>query len=173
MHAAANPRLRHFYVSLAAADKVQALRDLAEGFGRMLVYVGRTATAVALAGQLDDALAAVAHADLPDKGRASLRRFRAGEVPVLIATGVAARGVDVEDVRVVMQYELVQDGGQVVASEYIQRAGRAGRAGARGVCVSLISEPAEIEAFRDPGWLADKVGRALEVLPGDLPSVWT
>ncbi|QIB51967.1 DEAD/DEAH box helicase [Pseudomonas sp. OIL-1] len=64
----------------------------------------------------------------------ALERFKAGEIQVLVATGVAARGLDIDDLPLVVNIDL-----PVVPEDYIHRIGRTGRAGAAGEAVSLVS----------------------------------
>jgi ATP-dependent RNA helicase RhlE len=73
----------------------------------------------------------------------ALERFRKGQVPVLVATDVAARGVDVKDVGLVVNYDLPNE-----PEAYVHRIGRTGRAGAEGRSVSFCSEE-ELEFLRD------------------------
>ncbi|HET6718747.1 MAG TPA: helicase-related protein, partial [Rhodocyclaceae bacterium] len=72
-----------------------------------------------------------------DKAQASrqraLDRFKAGEVQVLVATDVASRGLDIDDLPQVVNFDL-----PIVAEDYIHRIGRTGRAGASGEAVSLV-----------------------------------
>lgn len=80
------------------------------------------------------AVAAV-HGDLGQNARErSLRAFRAGKVDVLVATDVAARGLDVQDVTHVINYDSPED-----SETYVHRIGRTGRAGASGVAVTFVS----------------------------------
>ncbi|MAB76473.1 MAG: DEAD/DEAH box helicase [Verrucomicrobiales bacterium] len=62
-----------------------------------------------------------------------LRRFREGTVEILVATDVAARGIDIDDIDLVINYELPQD-----PEDYVHRIGRTGRAGRTGKAVSFI-----------------------------------
>ena len=73
----------------------------------------------------------------------TLRRFREGSLPVLVATDVAARGVDVKDVTLVVNFDLPNE-----PEAYVHRIGRTGRAGAEGEAVSFCS-PEEREFLRD------------------------
>ena len=74
------------------------------------------------------------HGDKPQPARLrALDRFKAGEVRVLVATDVAARGLDIEDLPVVVNVDL-----PIVAEDYVHRTGRTGRAGASGEAVSLV-----------------------------------
>jgi superfamily II DNA/RNA helicase len=74
------------------------------------------------------------HGDKPQPARLrALDRFKAGEVRILVATDVAARGLDIEDLPVVVNVDL-----PIVAEDYVHRTGRTGRAGASGEAVSLV-----------------------------------
>ena len=73
----------------------------------------------------------------------ALARFKQGLVPVLVATDVAARGVDVKDVGLVVNYDLPNE-----PEAYVHRIGRTGRAGADGMAVSFCAED-EIDFLRD------------------------
>ncbi|MFC5481078.1 DEAD/DEAH box helicase [Massilia suwonensis] len=74
------------------------------------------------------------HGDKPQPARLrALERFKAGEVRILVATDVAARGLDIEDLPVVVNVDL-----PIVAEDYVHRTGRTGRAGATGEAVSLV-----------------------------------
>ena len=86
--------------------------------------------------------------DVPQKKRLSLLdRFKQGELPILLATDVAARGLHIPDVSHVFNYDLPQD-----AEDYVHRVGRTARAGAKGDAVSFSCERfcyslMDIEAF--------------------------
>jgi ATP-dependent RNA helicase RhlE len=90
-----------------------------------------------LASQLDrDGVHATAiHGDRsqPERERA-LEQFKSGDVRVLVATDVAARGLDIEDLPVVVNFEIPYD-----PEDYIHRIGRTGRAGKKGLAISLVS----------------------------------
>ncbi len=74
------------------------------------------------------------HGDKPQPARLrALERFKLGEVKVLVATDVAARGLDISDLPVVVNVDL-----PIVAEDYVHRSGRTGRAGASGEAVSLV-----------------------------------
>jgi ATP-dependent RNA helicase RhlB len=74
--------------------------------------------------------------DVPQKKRLRLlERFQAGELPVLVATDVAARGLHIADVTHVFNFDLPQD-----AEDYVHRIGRTARAGAKGAAVSFACE---------------------------------
>ncbi|MDI3275051.1 MAG: DEAD/DEAH box helicase [Pseudomonas sp.] len=74
------------------------------------------------------------HGDKPQATRQrALDRFKASEVQILVATDVAARGLDIEDLPLVVNFDL-----PIVAEDYIHRIGRTGRAGATGQAISLV-----------------------------------
>jgi ATP-dependent RNA helicase RhlB len=64
-----------------------------------------------------------------------LADFKEGRLPILVATDVASRGIDVKDITHVINYDLPQD-----AEDYVHRIGRTGRAGATGKALSLADE---------------------------------
>ena len=75
------------------------------------------------------------HGDRPQASRLrALERFKAGEVQVLVATDVAARGLDIHDLPQVVNFDL-----PIVAEDYVHRIGRTGRAGATGEAISLVA----------------------------------
>jgi ATP-dependent RNA helicase RhlE len=75
------------------------------------------------------------HGDKPQASRLrALERFKAGEVQVLVATDVAARGLDIHDLPQVVNFDL-----PIIAEDYVHRIGRTGRAGATGEAVSLVA----------------------------------
>jgi ATP-dependent RNA helicase RhlE len=74
------------------------------------------------------------HGDRPQAARQkALESFKAGEVQILVATDVAARGLDIDDLPQVVNFDL-----PIVAEDYIHRIGRTGRAGATGEAISLV-----------------------------------
>ncbi|MFD0482437.1 DEAD/DEAH box helicase [Kineococcus sp. GCM10028916] len=121
-----------------ALDKVEVLARLlqAEGRGLTIVFSRTKRTAASVAEQLEERgfAAASIHGDLGQGAREqALRAFRAGKVDVLVATDVAARGIDVEDVTHVVNYQCPED-----EKTYLHRIGRTGRAGNTGVAVTFV-----------------------------------
>lgn len=75
------------------------------------------------------------HGDLNQNARSRVMNgFRTGAMPILVATDVAARGIDVDDVEMVINFDVPQDD-----EYYVHRVGRTGRAGRSGVAITLIS----------------------------------
>ena len=80
--------------------------------------------------------AAAAHADRPQKERTeTIEAFRSGRVKVLVATDVAARGLDIDDVALVVNYEVPRS-----VDSYVHRVGRTGRNDATGHALTLADE---------------------------------
>ena len=108
----------------------------AEGRGLTMVFCRTKRVAGNLADDLNARgfAAAAVHGDLGQGAREqALRAFRAGKVDVLVATDVAARGIDVADVTHVINYECPDD-----EKTYLHRVGRTGRAGNSGVAITLV-----------------------------------
>jgi ATP-dependent RNA helicase RhlE len=103
---------------------------------QVLVFTRTKLAASRLASRLDreglDAVAIHSDRSQPERTRA-LEGFKTGEIRVLVATDVAARGLDIEDLPVVVNFELPWN-----PQDYIHRIGRTGRAGATGEAISLV-----------------------------------
>ncbi|MYA20790.1 MAG: DEAD/DEAH box helicase [Chloroflexi bacterium] len=130
----------HVYFEVAQRDKVNGLSELIERElrGRTLVF-SRTKRGVDfLARQLQDRGVNVGalHGDLDQRRRDRMvRRFRNGELDILIATNVAARGIDIPEITHVVNYDVPDN-----AEEYVHRTGRTGRAGREGKAITFASE---------------------------------
>jgi len=121
-----------------ALDKVEMLARLlqARGRGLTMVFTRTKRTAQKVSDELVERgfAAAAVHGDLGQGAREqALRAFRAGKVDVLVATDVAARGIDVEDVTHVVNYQCPEED-----KTYVHRIGRTGRAGKTGVAVTFV-----------------------------------
>ncbi|HEX22503.1 MAG TPA: DEAD/DEAH box helicase, partial [Chromatiales bacterium] len=105
---------------------------------RTIIFVNTKRAAERVWGYLESngIQAAVLSGDVPQKKRISLlTQFQAGELPVMVATDVAARGLHIDDVSHVINYDLPQD-----AEDYVHRIGRTARAGAKGDAISFACE---------------------------------
>ncbi|MDL5487014.1 DEAD/DEAH box helicase [Microbacterium wangruii] len=145
-------------------DKAEILTSLVDREGKTLVFARTRAYAEMLAEQFDDAgIPAVAlHGDLNQAKRTrNLQRLTEGRVSVLVATDVAARGIHVDDIDLVIQADAPDE-----YKTYLHRSGRTGRAGRAGRVVTLIPrqrrrrmtemlDRAEIEAPFDEVRLGD------------------
>jgi superfamily II DNA/RNA helicase len=121
-----------------ALDKIELLVRIlqARGRGLTMIFARTKRSAQKIADELAErgfAVAAV-HGDLAQAAREqALRAFRSGKVDVLVATDVAARGLDVDDVTHVINYQAPED-----EKVYVHRIGRTARAGKTGTAITLI-----------------------------------
>jgi superfamily II DNA/RNA helicase len=138
--------MTHRFLAVHKMDKPKVAAAIANSAGRTIVF---TATKV-MADRLADALhkegvdAAPIHGDLRQSSREkSLKDFGNGRLKVLVATDVAARGIHVDDVDIVLQYDPPSD-----HKTYLHRAGRTARAGEEGLVVTLSMWDEELEIKR-------------------------
>lgn len=141
------PDIQQRSIAVAPERRTQLLRHLIQhhGWDRTLVFVAtKYATEhVAMKLQRLGFAARALHGDLSQGARTqALTDFKAGRVQVLLATDVAARGIDVVDLAAVVNFDLPRS-----TADYVHRIGRTGRAGASGVAVSFVS-PATEAHFR-------------------------
>ena len=132
------PQITQRAIQLDRAQRLPALRQLLkdEAWPRALVFVASRYTAELVSDKLfaHGFKAGVLHGELSQGARrAVLEALKAGTVTVLVATDVAARGLHVDALDAVVNYELPRS-----AADYTHRIGRTGRAGATGVAVSFI-----------------------------------
>jgi superfamily II DNA/RNA helicase len=132
------PLTEHHVFRAHQMDKIEMLVRVLQAQGRGLTMVfcrtKRTADQVAHVLTSRGFAAAAVHGDLGQAQRErALRAFRHGKVDVLVATEVAARGLDVEDVTHVVNYECPDDD-----KAYLHRIGRTGRAGRTGVAITFV-----------------------------------
>jgi superfamily II DNA/RNA helicase len=138
-HSSAVHDLTTQYVYRAhALDKVELVTRIlqARGRGATMIFTRTKRTAQKVADELAErgfAVGAV-HGDLGQIAREkALKAFRSGGIDVLVATDVAARGIDIDDVTHVINYQIPED-----EQAYVHRIGRTGRAGKTGVAVTLV-----------------------------------
>ncbi|BBX95204.1 ATP-dependent RNA helicase RhlE [Mycobacterium lacus] len=121
-----------------ALDKVELVSRVlqARDRGATMIFTRTKRTAQKVADELNErgfAVGAV-HGDLGQVAREkSLKAFRSGNIDVLVATDVAARGIDIDDVTHVINYQCPED-----EKMYVHRIGRTGRAGRTGVAITLV-----------------------------------
>ena len=151
-------------------DKIRLLVGLIRemGSGRIMIFVNMKREAERLQAylQANGIDASAISGDVPQKKRMSLlKRFQSGELPVLIGTDVASRGLHIPDVQYVINYDLPQD-----SEDYVHRIGRTARAGASGDAISFGCETYAI-ALPD---IEDFIGHKIPVAkynPDDLPEL--
>jgi len=153
------------YYLVHETDKTNALTRLfeIEPIKSALIFARTRAETATLANELvvRGIPAEAIHGDLDQNARERvLGRFRANQLKVLVATDVAARGLDIDDISHVFNYHLPDD-----AEVYIHRIGRTGRAGKTGVAITLLS-PKEKRRMREVEALTKQ-----QVTKMEIPSV--
>ncbi len=121
-----------------ALDKVELVCRIlqANGRGATMVFTRTKRTAQKVSDELAERgfKVGAVHGDLGQAAREkALKSFRTGDIDVLVATDVAARGIDIDDVTHVINYQIPED-----EQAYVHRIGRTGRAGKDGVAVTLV-----------------------------------
>ena len=139
--------VEHRFVSVTAADKVDSLVELlAAEHGLALVFVRTKRGADRLVRKLrgHGVDAAAMHGDMTQGARErALQRFRSGRVTTLVATDVAARGLDLEAISHVINYDPPED-----SKGYVHRVGRTGRAGRSGQGTTLVLPDQQVDVSR-------------------------
>ena len=134
-----DPDILQRAIRVDTAKRTPLLRHLIaeEGWGRVLVFVGKRYTADLVADKLDrfGFKALSLHGDLSQGSRSeALRHFKSESIQVLVTTDLAARGLDIVSLPVVLNYELPRS-----PADYIHRIGRTGRAGENGEAISFVT----------------------------------
>ena len=135
----AAPKIRQRYWFVSGLHKLDALTRLleAENFDAVLVFVRTKLETVELANKLEarGLAAAALNGDMEQRSREqTVQRLKDGKIDVVIATDVAARGLDVERISHVINYDIPYD-----SETYIHRIGRTGRAGRSGEAILFVS----------------------------------
>jgi superfamily II DNA/RNA helicase len=134
----ASSDIDHRVLLIEQRDKTAIIEQLASGTGKTLIFTRTRAYAEQLSDQLEDAgiPATSLHGDLNQSRRTrNLSLLTSGRVNVLVATDVAARGIHVDDISLVIQADAPEE-----YKTYLHRSGRTGRAGKVGTVVTLISK---------------------------------
>ena len=166
------PDIRQYRLDVSLDDKIDAVEKILnqEGYDRVMIFCNTKGNTERVAHflQLRGVDAMCIHGDIPQQKREKvMARFRRGELRVFVATDVAARGIDVDDVDAVINYDVPEE-----TEYYVHRIGRTGRAKRRGAAYTLVSDyPARIRlkdigkftgntitevAFDDRGVLVEK-----------------
>ena len=167
---------RVYYVNefdkLAVLTRLFEMEDISSAliFTRTRVRTGELVNELNLRGYPSEALSG----DLSQEAREhTMARFRAGQVKVLVATDVAARGLDVEGITHVFNYDLPEE-----TETFVHRIGRTGRAGRTGVAISLArpserSQVRQIEQFTHQVMLEGTIPTAEDIQAKRLDSLLT
>jgi superfamily II DNA/RNA helicase len=160
----ASSTIDHRVLVVEQRQKDQLLEELVAGSGKTIVFARTRAYAERLADQFEDAgiRATSLHGDLNQSRRTrNLQLLTSGRVNVLVATDVAARGIHVDDVSLVVQADAPDD-----YKAYMHRSGRTGRAGKEGTVVTIVprSRRRKIEGILEH---AEIEAELVDAAPGD------
>ena len=145
------PKVKQRILLVRSEDKLKALEKLLkehEGVSTIVfVKTKRDAAEIEKELQKRGINARAIHGDLSQRQRETVMKlFKEGKVKVLVATDVAARGIDIKNVGLVINYELPEN-----PESYVHRIGRTGRAGREGTAISLVAESEKRRMYRIKG----------------------
>lgn len=134
-----NPNIKHLYINTEQRDKIEVLRKLlaAEKPKKAIVFInkGEEIELTTLKLQYHQIKAYGIYGSAPKEERKkALEAFRNGKIQILVASDLAARGLDVKDVTHIINLDLPVD-----SKEYIHRVGRTGRANMSGTAISIVT----------------------------------
>jgi superfamily II DNA/RNA helicase len=150
--------MTHLFLAVHEMDKVKVAAAIARGVDRCLVFVRtkRSADRVAELLSKEGVETQPIHGDLRQKAREdALKQFTDGKLHVLVAPDVAARGIHVDEIDVVVHYDPPED-----HKTYLHRSGRTARAGTSGAVVTLVLWNQELEIRR----LQKRLGLAQDIV---------
>ena len=127
--------MHHLWLAVHHMDKDRVVASIASAMGKTIVFCQTKRTCDRVEEKLQElgVRASAIHGDLQQSSRErALKRFTDGELAVLVATDVAARGIDVDDIGAVIHYEPAGD-----VKDYLHRSGRTARAGRDGWAITL------------------------------------
>ncbi len=132
------PDILQLRMEVSADERVEAIAKIIRmgELDRVMVFCNTKGSAERAAAflRMQKLEAECIHGDIPQKKReAIMNRFRKGELPVFVSTDVAARGIDVDDVDAVFNYDIPDEN-----DSYVHRIGRTGRAKKQGVAISFV-----------------------------------
>lgn len=160
--------IQQFYVKLDHEDhKFECICDLYKNLNitQAVIFCNMRKNAEMLANKMADQGFPIAciHGELPKAERAQrMKDFLSGDCRVLVSTDMLGRGIDVQQVSLVINYELPE-----IMESYVHRIGRAGRFGRKGTTINLIGKNEETLM----GEIAKKFGMEMNPLPGDLKAL--
>jgi ATP-dependent RNA helicase RhlE len=157
--------IEHSFVSVTQDTKVETLVEhirAAEGLTLVFVRTKRGADQLVRKLARYDVRAVAMHGDLSQPARQkALGRFERGEVGVLVATDVAARGLDIDDIAHVVNYDPPDED-----KSYVHRTGRTGRAGRSGSAITFVLPDQQAEASR----VANRLGHREQFEHAGMPT---
>merc|ERR1712178_182083 len=157
--------IQQFYVAVEQEEwKLETLCDLYETMTvtQSIIYCNTRRKVDMLENEMSkrDFTVSVIHADLDQESRnLVMRQFRSGSSRVLISTDLLARGIDVQQVSLVINYDLPQK-----VENYLHRIGRSGRFGRKGVAINFVTDR-EVRSMRE---IEKHYETQIEELPADI-----
>jgi superfamily II DNA/RNA helicase len=128
--------MHHLFLAAHHMDKDKVIGSIGKGIPKVLVFCQTKRNCDRVAANLDDlgVDAAPLHGDMQQSSRERvLRSFAEGKLSILVATDVAARGIDIDDIGAVIHYQPAKD-----VKDYLHRSGRTARAGRDGWAITLV-----------------------------------
>jgi ATP-dependent RNA helicase UAP56/SUB2 len=140
--------LQQYYVRLDESEKNKKLNDLLDAldFNQVVIFVAKVKRAVELSRLLEDCNfpSICIHSTLKQEERiARFKQFKDFNKRILVSTDLFGRGIDIERVNIVINYDFPDS-----SDQYLHRVGRAGRFGTKGLAVSFISRPEDEEEMK-------------------------
>jgi len=141
--------LQQYYIRLDEAEKNKKLNDLLDvlDFNQVVIFVSKVKRAVELSKLLEDCNfpSICIHSNLKQDERiARFKSFKEFNKRILVSTDLFGRGIDIERVNIVINYDFPD-----VGDQYLHRVGRAGRFGTKGLAISFISRPEDEEQLKN------------------------
>jgi ATP-dependent RNA helicase UAP56/SUB2 len=140
--------LQQYYIRLQESEKNRKLNDILDSleFNQVVIFVSKVKRATELAKLLEDCNfpSICIHSALKQEERISrFKSFKDFEKRILVSTDLFGRGIDIERVNIVINYDFPDQ-----SDQYLHRVGRAGRFGTKGLAISFISRPEDEEEMK-------------------------
>lgn len=135
-----NNHITHLYIKAEQRDKIEVLRKLIASVNpeRAIIFINKSEEIQLTTAKLQYhhlKASGIYGTALKEERKKALEQFRIGKINLLVASDLAARGLDIKDVHLIINLDLPED-----PKEYIHRTGRTGRSGNAGTAISIITE---------------------------------
>jgi len=155
--------LKQYYVKLEENEKIRKLTDLLDSlmFNQVIIFVKSIPRCMMLDEVLrrDKFPSISIHRDLPQEERIKrYNDFKAFKYRIMVATDIFGRGIDIEKINVVFNYDMPKE-----SDSYLHRVGRAGRFGTKGLAITFCSGTEDLEVL-------DEIQKRFEVKIEELPT---
>jgi ATP-dependent RNA helicase UAP56/SUB2 len=165
--------LQQYYVKLEAKDKNRKLTDILDAleFNQVVIFVASAPRARELDRLLRECNFPSTHIHgkmRQDERLKKYHQFRNNEARILVSTDLFGRGIDIEAVNIVINYDFPQAENKAEeppATQYLHRVGRAGRFGTKGLAISFIGTPADEEALKD---VQSRFAMEIQTMPDEI-----